>query len=108
MPGTFSLGSHSHYKEIIDYKPRFYLPSSKAHTARYIPVRLLTGKQTSRYRAVPQKSTVGGRLRKKKGRGKEERRRGKVPRPRAVAARGRFFSPRDRGQRRHAGREIEA
>ncbi|RWW25901.1 hypothetical protein GW17_00009734 [Ensete ventricosum] len=43
--------------------------SGKTHTARYIPVRQLTGTRTSRYRA---KSTVGGRLRKKK-----ERRRGK-------------------------------
>ncbi|RRT47535.1 hypothetical protein B296_00053675, partial [Ensete ventricosum] len=76
--------------------PRFYLPNGKAHTARYIRVRQLTGMRTSRYRAVLLKSTVGGRLRKKKGRGKEERRRGeeeairrgKVPCPRALAAHG--------------------
>ncbi|RWV99982.1 hypothetical protein GW17_00037080 [Ensete ventricosum] len=37
---------------------RFYLPSGKAHTARYIPIRKLTGTRTSRYRAVPLKSTV--------------------------------------------------
>ncbi|RZS23534.1 hypothetical protein BHM03_00056494 [Ensete ventricosum] len=43
--------------------------SGKTCTARYIPVRQLTGTRTGRYRA---KSTVGGRLRKKK-----ERRRGK-------------------------------
>ncbi|RRT54658.1 hypothetical protein B296_00040492 [Ensete ventricosum] len=89
----------------------------KARTAWYISVRQLTSMRTGRYRAVPlksaiggrlkekstvggrlkKKSTVGGRLRKKKGRGrrkkKEEERRGKVPRPRALAACGRF-SPR--------------
>ncbi|RRT51598.1 hypothetical protein B296_00033113, partial [Ensete ventricosum] len=51
---------------------RFYLPSGKAHTARYIPVRQLTGTRTNRYRAVPLKSTVGDRLRKKREEEEEE------------------------------------
>ncbi|RWW17322.1 hypothetical protein GW17_00018757 [Ensete ventricosum] len=39
--------------------------SDKTHTARYIPVRQLTGTRTGRYRAVPLKSAVGDRLREK-------------------------------------------
>ncbi|RWW03986.1 hypothetical protein GW17_00032817, partial [Ensete ventricosum] len=59
--------------------------SGKARTARYIPVRQLTGTRIGRYRAVPLKSvvggrlkeklTVGGRLRKKKGRGRRKKKR---------------------------------
>ncbi|RWW72895.1 hypothetical protein BHE74_00019267 [Ensete ventricosum] len=95
---------------------RFYLPSGKAHTARYIPIRQLTGTRTSRYRAVPLKSTVSGQLRKKreeeeeeenkkeekekKKKEEEEKYLARAPsppagRPRAVAAlvaRGRLFS----------------
>ncbi|RWW19811.1 hypothetical protein GW17_00016109 [Ensete ventricosum] len=68
--------------------PRFSLPSGKARTARYIPVRQLIGTRTG-----------GCRLRKKKGRGrgrrkKKRRRRGEVPCPHALAARGRLFCPR--------------
>ncbi|RWV95701.1 hypothetical protein GW17_00041652 [Ensete ventricosum] len=37
--------------------------SGKARTARYIPVRQLTGTRTGRYRAVPLKLVVGGRFR---------------------------------------------
>ncbi|RZS19778.1 hypothetical protein BHM03_00052217 [Ensete ventricosum] len=44
----------------------------KARTARYIPVRQLTGTWTSRYWAVLLKSIVGGRLRKKKEEEEEE------------------------------------
>ncbi|RRT44071.1 hypothetical protein B296_00055969, partial [Ensete ventricosum] len=79
--------------------------AGKTRTARYIPVRQLTGTRTGRYRAVPlrsaiggrfrpstvdfrldgrfkEKSTVGGRLRKKK----ERRRRGGGEVPRATLA----------------------
>ncbi|RWV88007.1 hypothetical protein GW17_00049948 [Ensete ventricosum] len=58
------------------------LPSGKARTTQYVPVRQLTGTQTGRYRAVPlksvvdgrlrEKSTVGGRLRKKREEEEEE------------------------------------
>ncbi|RZS02828.1 hypothetical protein BHM03_00032916 [Ensete ventricosum] len=37
----------------------------KARTARYIPVRQLTDTRTGRYRAVPLKSIVCGRLKEK-------------------------------------------
>ncbi|RRT51217.1 hypothetical protein BHM03_00020161 [Ensete ventricosum] len=42
---------------------RFSLPSDKTRTARYIPVRQLTGTWTGRYRAVPLRSAVDGRFR---------------------------------------------
>ncbi|RZS26214.1 hypothetical protein BHM03_00059529 [Ensete ventricosum] len=42
--------------------PRFSLLSGKTHTARYIPVRQLTGTWTGRYQAVPLRSAVGGRF----------------------------------------------
>ncbi|RRT43878.1 hypothetical protein GW17_00049075 [Ensete ventricosum] len=35
----------------------------RPHTGRYIPVRQLTGTWTTRYWAIPPKSTVGGRFR---------------------------------------------
>ncbi|RWW52628.1 hypothetical protein BHE74_00040928 [Ensete ventricosum] len=86
--------------------------SGKTRTARYIPVRQLTDTRTGRYRAVPLRSTVGGRFRsstvdfrrlrsiqgeidrrrsieeekgKKKKRKRRRRRRGEVPRT-ALAA----------------------
>ncbi|RWW45587.1 hypothetical protein BHE74_00048560 [Ensete ventricosum] len=65
--------------------------------ARYIPVRQLTGTWTGRYRVVPRKSTVdgrlmkkstvGGRLKKKKGKEEEEKKKevpGRHPRLRAT------------------------
>ncbi|RWW39022.1 hypothetical protein BHE74_00055695 [Ensete ventricosum] len=91
-----------------DLPTRFSLPSGKPRTAWYILVRQLTGTWTGHYRVVPlksivggrlkEKSTIGGRLRKKREeeeerRGEEERRRGKVPRPRALVTYRRLFSP---------------
>ncbi|RWW82270.1 hypothetical protein BHE74_00009280 [Ensete ventricosum] len=79
----------------------------RPHTARYVPVWQLIGMRTARYQAVPSKSTVGSRLRDKKGirrrRGEEEKR-GYIPhfpapsspacrrRPRAVLACGSLTS----------------
>ncbi|RZS27232.1 hypothetical protein BHM03_00060669 [Ensete ventricosum] len=73
--------------------------SGKTRTARYIPVWQLTGTWTGRYRAVPlrsavggrfkEKTTVGGRLRKKKERRrKRKRRRSTSHRPSGDSARG--------------------
>ncbi|RRT54961.1 hypothetical protein B296_00026935 [Ensete ventricosum] len=47
----------------------------RSRTARYIPVRQLTGTWIGRYRAVPLKSAIGGRLKKKRKRRKKKRRR---------------------------------
>ncbi|RWW25844.1 hypothetical protein BHE74_00029741 [Ensete ventricosum] len=77
---------------------RHNVKNGKHRTARYISVRQLIGTRTSRYRAVPlkwavgnrlrEKSTVGSRLKKKKGRrrGKEERKIRGEEVPRAVLA----------------------
>ncbi|RZR91048.1 hypothetical protein BHM03_00019082, partial [Ensete ventricosum] len=61
----------------------------RPRTARYIRVRQLTGTWTGRYRAVPLKSAVGGRLKKKKGKEEEEKKKEEVlgRRPRLRAAR---------------------
>ncbi|RWW14552.1 hypothetical protein GW17_00021663 [Ensete ventricosum] len=73
------------------YQPRFSIPIYIAHTRWYVPVRQVIGTRTARYRAVPPKSIVGGRLREKKGRRrrkKKEERRGEEERiPRVVLAR---------------------
>ncbi|RWV79206.1 hypothetical protein GW17_00059702, partial [Ensete ventricosum] len=87
---------------------KFSIPICTARTRWYVLVCQVTGTRTARYRAVPPKSTVDGRLkeksivdgrlkeksiiddrlRKKKGRrGKEERRRRGEEIPRAVLAR---------------------
>ncbi|RZS00395.1 hypothetical protein BHM03_00030092 [Ensete ventricosum] len=39
----------------------------RPHIRRYVPVHRLTSTRTACYRAVPSKSTIGGRLREKKG-----------------------------------------
>ncbi|RWW12484.1 hypothetical protein GW17_00023848 [Ensete ventricosum] len=115
--------------------------TGKTRTARCIPVRQLTGTRTDRYRAVPLRSSVGGRFRpstvdfrhrwsistvcgrfKEKStvsgrlRKKKERRRGEVPRtalaatspggrPRAVAARA-ALAPKKKRKRRRRRREV--
>ncbi|RRT69569.1 hypothetical protein B296_00034190, partial [Ensete ventricosum] len=83
------------YRKKVGWKN---VKNGKHRTARYISVRQLIGTRTSRYRAVPlkwavgnrlrEKSTVGSRLKKKKGRrrGKEERKIRGEEVPRAVLA----------------------
>ncbi|RRT35223.1 hypothetical protein B296_00051925 [Ensete ventricosum] len=54
---------------IRDSKPylrsRFSIPICTAHAGWYVPVRQVIGRRTARYRAVPPKSTVDGRLKEK-------------------------------------------
>ncbi|RWW33153.1 hypothetical protein BHE74_00012209 [Ensete ventricosum] len=61
-------------------------PSGKTRTARYIPVRQLTGMRTGRYRAVPLRSGVDEEEEEKKK--KKKRRRSTSHRPSDDSARG--------------------